>query len=230
MIYSFECSCHIGYNLTEDGFTCNGKLLKCVSRSNINFYPPSDIDECSRDNAGCSHICTNANGSYVCECPDGFELQNDTVCVGKHSIHFVSGEPVFTSYNSAYVDIDECKQGTAVCDGNAYCTNTNGSYTCICNSGYSGTGLACSSKCSRRYLSYSTYITQLHPFSTDINECKKLNITCDQNAQCVDTLGSYHCVCYSGYSGDGIHNCCKFFICCWFCLVARLVACLVATL
>ena len=25
VIYSFECSCHLGYNLTEDGFACNGR-------------------------------------------------------------------------------------------------------------------------------------------------------------------------------------------------------------
>ena len=25
VIYSFECSCHLGYNLSEDGFDCNGR-------------------------------------------------------------------------------------------------------------------------------------------------------------------------------------------------------------
>ena len=25
VIYTFECSCQLGYNLTEDGFNCNGR-------------------------------------------------------------------------------------------------------------------------------------------------------------------------------------------------------------
>ena len=37
-------------------------------------------------------------------------------------------------------DIDECELGLADCDGNAYCTNTTGSYTCTCNKGYTGEG------------------------------------------------------------------------------------------
>ena len=27
VIYSFECSCYLGYNLTENGFTCDGKAI-----------------------------------------------------------------------------------------------------------------------------------------------------------------------------------------------------------
>ena len=43
----------------------------------------------------------------------------------------------------------------------------------------------------------------------DINECEELNITCDQNAECTDIMGSYACVCHPGYTGNGISNCCK---------------------
>ena len=28
-------------------------------------------------------MCINSNGSYYCECLEGYELQNETVCVGK---------------------------------------------------------------------------------------------------------------------------------------------------
>ena len=40
-------------------------------------------------------------------------------------------------------DIDECSSGNHKCDPNATCTNTEGSYQCQCNSGYTGNGYNC---------------------------------------------------------------------------------------
>ena len=42
------------------------------------------------------------------------------------------------------VDINECDAGLHSCDGNATCTNTVGSYTCSCNTGFGGNGYNCS--------------------------------------------------------------------------------------
>ena len=39
-------------------------------------------------------------------------------------------------------DIDECQEQSP-CDSNAQCTNTIGSFTCVCNEGYSGDGRTC---------------------------------------------------------------------------------------
>ena len=39
-------------------------------------------------------------------------------------------------------DIDECQEQSP-CDANAMCTNTLGSFTCVCNDGYQGDGLTC---------------------------------------------------------------------------------------
>ena len=41
------------------------------------------------------------------------------------------------------VDIDECNSDHDNCDDNATCNNTLGSFTCTCNSGYSGGGVVC---------------------------------------------------------------------------------------
>ena len=41
--------------------------------------------------------------------------------------------------------------------------------------------------------------------SSDINECNNTN-RCDDNADCVDSDGSYWCQCLPGFLGDG-YNC-----------------------
>ena len=43
-------------------------------------------------------------------------------------------------------DIDECSSMDNPCHTNASCTNTNGSYTCECVSGFTGNGTICASK------------------------------------------------------------------------------------
>ena len=43
-------------------------------------------------------------------------------------------------------DVDECDNGTDSCHSHASCHNTQGSYTCSCNTGYTGNGSSCSSK------------------------------------------------------------------------------------
>ena len=40
------------------------------------------------------------------------------------------------------LDINECVRNNP-CDTNAQCTNTDGSYTCSCNAGYTGDGTIC---------------------------------------------------------------------------------------
>ena len=44
-------------------------------------------------------------------------------------------------------------------------------------------------------------------FHTDIDECQMGLDNCDANADCMDTDGSFTCLCHHGYSGDGT-NCC----------------------
>ena len=42
-----------------------------------------------------------------------------------------------------FADIDECVKNLDNCDINAQCKNTDGSFVCMCNTGYSGNGLTC---------------------------------------------------------------------------------------
>ena len=43
-------------------------------------------------------------------------------------------------------DVNECETGEALCDINANCTDTEGSYLCQCHPGFSGDGFNCSSE------------------------------------------------------------------------------------
>ncbi|XP_072043779.1 uncharacterized protein [Amphiura filiformis] len=78
--------------------------------------------------------------------------------------------------------INDCTLSTDNCDTNASCTNTNGSFICTCNAGYSGDGVTC----------------------TELDECTLDTDNCDTNASCTNTVGSFTCACNTGYSGDGV--------------------------
>ena len=47
-----------------------------------------------------------------------------------------------------FSDVDECSLGEHNCDANAACVNEDGSFTCKCISGFTGTGQQCKGKCS----------------------------------------------------------------------------------
>eukprot|EP01006_Ploeotia_vitrea_P029723 TRINITY_DN62208_c0_g1_i1.p1 TRINITY_DN62208_c0_g1~~TRINITY_DN62208_c0_g1_i1.p1 ORF type:complete len:1202 (+),score=249.69 TRINITY_DN62208_c0_g1_i1:55-3660(+) len=86
-----------------------------------------------------------------------------------------------TAGTDTATDVNECTNGSHDCDANASCTDTADSFTCACNTGYSGDGRSC----------------------TDINECTQGTANCDVNADCTNTAGSFTCACVTGYSGDG---------------------------
>ena len=48
-------------------------------------------------------------------------------------------------------DIDECVEGVHGCSRDAECINDQGSYYCVCTSGYEGDGVTCSGKKAGKY-------------------------------------------------------------------------------
>ena len=55
-----------------------------------------------------------------------------------------------------FIDIDECATDADNCDDtNGICTNTEGSFTCACNTGFNGDGVTCSGNQST--ISYFTF-------------------------------------------------------------------------
>ena len=108
-----------------------------------------------------------------------------------------------TFATSIILDIDECSEGTHSCDGNATCNDTDSSYECVCNTGYTGDGFSCSSICF--FLTGVCFYSITDILLSDIDECSTGSV-CHENAECMDTPGSYECTCFSGYTGDG-HTC-----------------------
>ena len=51
-------------------------------------------------------------------------------------------------------DINECSRGSHKCDPNATCTDTEGSYQCQCNSGFTGDGHNCTGIVKDIYTNY----------------------------------------------------------------------------
>lgn len=68
-----------------------------------------------------------------------------------------------------------------MCGSHADCTNTVGSYSCKCHSGYIGSGKSCS----------------------DVDECTRKTHNCSAQATCSNTNGGFTCACKACYNGNG---------------------------
>ena len=106
-------------------------------------------------------------------------------------------------------DVDECSAGTDNCAAEATCTNTDGSYICTCNTGYTGDGVTCTSKIQSKDV-IIVHTSLVHSkcenitITTDIDECSVGVDNCALQATCTDSEGSFICACDTGYNGDGV--------------------------
>jgi len=107
----------------------------------------SDVNECELDLDGCAQNCSNTIGAYYCSCMNGYNLDSDGhSCTGTYvSCGLIPQRPLLCLITFVIADINECAT-VNLCDGNAICENTNGSYTCQCSSGWTGDGYNCTSK------------------------------------------------------------------------------------
>ena len=138
---------------------------------------------------------------------------------GVHNCHHDSDAGVECSE-----DLDECTEGYDNCSGDSQCINTVGSFTCICQEGYSWNGRACididecgesnschgGAQCNNTEGSYNCTcragFTGNGQDCNNINECRIATDECDRNASCIDNEGSYSCQCRTGFYGTGF-NC-----------------------
>lgn len=135
-----------------------------------------------------------SSSTFDCQCEVGFGRNETGLCV----------------------DTDECLNNENNCHKNADCLNMEGSYKCSCKNGFYGDGESCLvGKCldlncgqNRTCVSSTSSdckcmdgyrLDQGTGNCFDVDECES---GCS-NAKCVNTLGSYYCLCNRGYKKDG---------------------------
>uniref|UniRef100_A0A674IWP0 Adhesion G protein-coupled receptor L4 n=1 Tax=Terrapene triunguis TaxID=2587831 RepID=A0A674IWP0_9SAUR len=85
-------------------------------------------------------------------------------------------------------DDNECENATQPCGENANCTNTVGSYYCMCATGF------------RSSSGQEKFVTNDGTFCVDIDECSEaVTIACGDHAKCENVDGGYNCSCKEGY-------------------------------
>lgn len=140
-----------------------------------------DVDECLERGGKGNHCnmntkCVNTNGSYRCECLEGYERSDKWNCV----------------------EIDECQRENS-CDENAICTNTDGSYNCTCRPGYTGDGRYCVPVCDPHCLNGGECVSpnkcecrggyEGASCEKDLDECKTNNHGCTNTSVCINMPG-----------------------------------------
>uniref|UniRef100_A0A0G4FK30 EGF-like domain-containing protein n=1 Tax=Chromera velia CCMP2878 TaxID=1169474 RepID=A0A0G4FK30_9ALVE len=155
------------------------------------------------------------------------ELNNGTILVSGQNSHGELGMAPSAAVKSPVVfstDIDECLTSVDDCHVEATCTNSAGSFTCACNTGFSGAGgVTCSDidecgtsvhnchtdgTCTNTAGSFTCACnggyTGTGLACSDIDECGTATDNCNALATCTNTGGSFTCACNNGYSGDGL--------------------------
>ncbi|XP_021566270.1 adhesion G protein-coupled receptor E2-like, partial [Carlito syrichta] len=130
---------------------------------------------------------TQNSGGCARWCPASSTCVNATAC--RCNPGFISSsEEIFMSPTETCDDIDECVPPSNVsCGKFADCRNTDGSYYCTCSPGY---GLV-SGATSFRNESENT--------CEDVDECQQNPRLCRSHGTCVNTPGSYTCLCQPGF-------------------------------
>ncbi|XP_076468763.1 uncharacterized protein LOC143299444 isoform X2 [Babylonia areolata] len=198
-----------------------------------------DIDECTLF-AGdvCSHLCVDLPVGFRCDCPPGFELQDDKRTCGfndnddemdcsinnpceQRCVNRNSG-PECQCYEGyrlnddrrTCADIDECAEGSYRCSPSQRCINTKGGYSCLAADCPSGTTRnPRTGQCEAENACLSGFAFNSHTRRCeDVNECALGYDNCKVGERCENTNGGFVCRrihhCGTGYTLDEASQTC----------------------
>eukprot|EP00933_Yihiella_yeosuensis_P011789 TRINITY_DN1194_c0_g1_i1.p1 TRINITY_DN1194_c0_g1~~TRINITY_DN1194_c0_g1_i1.p1 ORF type:complete len:948 (+),score=149.99 TRINITY_DN1194_c0_g1_i1:52-2895(+) len=180
-------------NLSTCTNTYGSYLCACNAGYVGNGKDCQDINECSENLHNCTanSNCSNTVGSYTCACNTGYKMANGT-----------------DGINGTCIDINECYVNALARGGGTTTTTT-------------GDGVDPPYKYGRfasiSMLSSDAAVATESDYQLSYESIP--NALCNQQADCVNNVGSYSCICHRGYYGDGrscqdmdecssgLHNC-----------------------
>ena len=226
---SYRCICPYGYEVAPDGRHCVD-INECISEANDCRYDCKnligtfmcvcpdgfrklgvgdeceDINECANDPDICQGggRCINTAGGYICECSEGYELSLDgKECLDRRLGYCYdrvlgggrcrqTGVSGFANQQQIQVTKSECCCAMGAAWGSAEQSEST-----------FGMSNACEICPGRRTEEFDQLCLDAGFGSegNDIDECKILPNLCE-NGQCINTLGSYRCICNRGFKPD----------------------------
>uniref|UniRef100_A0AAR2LSK7 Fibrillin 1 n=1 Tax=Pygocentrus nattereri TaxID=42514 RepID=A0AAR2LSK7_PYGNA len=210
---SYECKCPAGYELRTDrrmckdqdecsdgvddcesrGMSCKNLIgtFMCICPDGYTRQPNGDgcidLNECKAKPGVCENgQCQNTVGSYTCKCDPGFvQSFTQTECLDNRQ-GFCFTEVLQTLCQMSSSSRVSVTKSECCCDG----------------------GRGWGSTCELCPLPGTTQYKKMCPLGPgyttdrqDINECRVMGNLC-KNGRCVNTEGSYKCVCNPGYTTD----------------------------
>lgn len=170
-----------------------GVIEKLTSKFRETFCA---VDMCAPGRHECDQICVSNNGSYVCDCYEGYTLNPD--------------KKTCSAMNMCAPGRHDCAQ---------VCLSNDGSYSCDCYEGYtlnpdkktcSAVDVCapgrhdCEQVCVRDDLFYTCDCYQGYTLNPDKKTCSRPEVcapgTHDCEQVCVTNGGSYTCDCYEGFT------------------------------
>ncbi|XP_052387608.1 fibrillin-1 isoform X2 [Carassius gibelio] len=210
---SYKCKCPAGYVLREDlrmckdqneceeglddcasrGMTCKNLIgtYMCICSPGYTRQPNGDscvdLNECTAKPGICENgRCENTVGSYRCVCDQGFSPSpSRTECIDNRQ-GFCFLEVLQTMCQMSSSSRVSVRKSECCCDG----------------------GRGWGPNCELCPLPGTTQYKKMCPLGPgyttdgqDIDECKVMGNLC-KNGQCLNTLGSFSCICKPGYTTD----------------------------
>ncbi|KAL3865813.1 hypothetical protein ACJMK2_043163, partial [Sinanodonta woodiana] len=204
---SFKCICPMGYKVAANGIHCE------------------DVDECETPANTCKFACKNLVGSFMCICPEGYrEIGRDRCedinecsdpnickngrCVNLQGSHRCDCAPGYTPSVSGKACLDTREDYCFFELSGGRCIRTittilSTRVACCCAGGAAwGRGCEhCPQSGSAQYKDLCPAGPGYNPDGSDIDECRTMPGAC-ANGRCLNTMGSYRCVCNTGYKTD----------------------------